>query len=75
LLLLLLFQRIKNAQMSETPIVVLTGAAPTMLRGRGAVLAMDQKRLVRPICKEIMCVCSVRSIPDVVRNGIILLLE
>lgn len=42
---------LKNAQMAQSPVVLMGGAAPTALRGRGALQDIDQMRLVRPLVK------------------------
>ncbi len=42
---------IKNAQIAQSPIIVLGGATATMLKGRGALQDIDQLALVRPHVK------------------------
>src|SRR5512142_246282 len=42
---------LKNAQMAQSPLVVIGGAVPTALRGRGALQDIDQLALVRPHVK------------------------
>ena len=42
---------IKNAQLAQSPVVILAGAAPTVLRGRGALQDIDQRKLVAPHVK------------------------
>src|SRR5512142_3585054 len=42
---------LKNAQMAESPLVLIGGAAPTVLQGRGALQDIDQMALVRPLVK------------------------
>jgi acetolactate synthase-like protein len=42
---------IKNAQIAQSPIVVLGGATATLLKGRGALQDIDQMALVRPHVK------------------------
>ncbi|CAI9602961.1 unnamed protein product [Staurois parvus] len=54
---------IKNAQMAESPLLLIGGAAATLLQGRGALQDIDQMSLFKPICK--FCV-SVRTIRDTV---------
>ena len=53
---------VKNAQCAQTPLVLLTGTAPTILRGRGALQDIDQRELLAPHCKQFyacnkVCVC------------------
>ncbi len=42
---------VKNAQLAQSSVVLLGGAAPTVLRGRGALQDIDQLALVRPHVK------------------------
>lgn len=42
---------VKNAQMAESPLILLGGAAATLLKGRGALQDIDQMALFQPICK------------------------
>lgn len=42
---------LKNAQMAQSPVVVIGGAAATLLKGRGALQDIDQLALVKPIVK------------------------
>ncbi len=37
---------VKNAQMAQSPVIVIGGAAPTALQGRGALQDIDQMSLV-----------------------------
>jgi thiamine pyrophosphate-dependent acetolactate synthase large subunit-like protein len=42
---------VKNAQLAQSPIVLLGGAAATLLQGRGALQDIDQLALFRPHVK------------------------
>jgi acetolactate synthase-1/2/3 large subunit len=42
---------IKNAQLAQSPLVLLGGATATLLRGRGALQDIDQMSLIRPHVK------------------------
>ncbi len=42
---------IKNAQMAQSPVILIGGAAPTALQGRGALQDIDQMALIRPHVK------------------------
>jgi len=42
----------KNAQMAQSPVVLLGGAAATMIRGRGALQDIDQVSLFLSIVKQ-----------------------
>ena len=52
---------LKNAQMAQSPIVLLGGAAPTALQGRGALQDIDQRALVTPLVKLVK---QVRRVAD-----------
>uniref|UniRef100_A0A2K5NYG2 2-hydroxyacyl-CoA lyase 2 n=1 Tax=Cercocebus atys TaxID=9531 RepID=A0A2K5NYG2_CERAT len=54
---------VKNAQMAQSPVLLLGGAASTLLQNRGALQAIDQLSLFRPLCK--FC-ASVRRVRDIV---------
>lgn len=42
---------VKNAQMAQSPLVLLGGATATMLRGRGSLQDIDQMSLIKPHVK------------------------
>jgi len=54
---------VKNAQLAQSPVLVIGGAAPTVLQGRGALQDIDQMALFRPHVKLAM---SARRRRDVV---------
>ena len=43
---------LKNAQLAQSPLILLGGAAPTALQGRGALQDVDQRPLVAPHVKR-----------------------
>jgi acetolactate synthase-like protein len=53
---------LKNAQMAQSPLVLLGGATATLLRGRGALQDIDQMALVRPHVKRASRVRRVRDL-------------
>ena len=53
---------LKNAQLAQSPIVLLGGAAPTALQGRGALQDIDQRSLVAPHVKLVKKVRRVRDL-------------
>lgn len=61
---------IKNAQMAESPILLIGGAAATLLKGRGALQDIDQLSLFKSICKHCVTIRYVREIPDKLRKAI-----
>ena len=52
---------LKNAQLAQSPLVILGGAAPTALQGRGALQDIDQRPLVAP---HVKLVKTVRRVCD-----------
>ena len=42
---------LKNAQLAQSPVILIGGAAPTALQGRGALQDIDQRPLVEPHVK------------------------
>lgn len=53
---------VKNAQMAQSPVVVLGGAAATLLQGRGALQDIDQMALMKPHVKWAAAVDRVRDV-------------
>ncbi|MCO4764222.1 MAG: thiamine pyrophosphate-binding protein [Myxococcales bacterium] len=59
---------VKNAQLAESPLILLGGAAPTVLKGRGALQDIDQMACVKAYVKETIEAHTVGSlIPAVER--------
>jgi acetolactate synthase-like protein len=42
---------VKNAQMAQSPVILIGGATPTLLKGRGSLQDIDQMALMRPHVK------------------------
>jgi acetolactate synthase-1/2/3 large subunit len=68
---------LKNAQMAQTPLILLGGAAPTVLKNRGALQDIDQLSLLKSIVKMSVTVrrnCDVVPVMekafDVCRSGV-----
>jgi len=68
---------IKNAQLAQSAIVLLGGAAATLLKGRGALQDIDQMALFEPHVKWAATVSAVRDLVpmvekafDVARSGV-----
>ncbi|HTT10379.1 MAG TPA: thiamine pyrophosphate-binding protein [Burkholderiaceae bacterium] len=53
---------LKNAQLAQSPLVLLGGAAPTALQGRGALQDIAQRPLIAPHVKQVFQVRRVREI-------------
>jgi acetolactate synthase-1/2/3 large subunit len=61
---------LKNAQLAQSPIVLLGGAAPTALQGRGALQDIDQKPLVAPHVKLVQQVRRVADLGPAVEKAL-----
>ena len=58
---------LKNAQLAQSPVILIGGAAPTALQGRGALQDIDQRPLVEPhvkLFKKILRVCDLGPAVD-----------
>lgn len=53
---------LKNAQMAQSPVVLIGGAAATLLKGRGALQDIDHLSVVRSLVKWSKAVTTVRGI-------------
>jgi len=61
---------VKNAQMAESPVLLLGGAAATLLKGQGALQDIDQMSLFKSVCKWRSSVKAVRDIAPTLRKAI-----
>ncbi|XP_073174269.1 2-hydroxyacyl-CoA lyase 2 isoform X2 [Lepidochelys kempii] len=61
---------VKNAQMAESPVLLIGGAAATLQKGRGALQDIDQLCLFKPLCKFCASVRTVRDIVPTLRRAI-----
>lgn len=61
---------LKNAQMAESPVLLIGGAAATLQKGRGALQDINQLALIKAVCKFCATVKSVRDISSVLRKAI-----
>uniref|UniRef100_A0A667X8D6 2-hydroxyacyl-CoA lyase 2 n=1 Tax=Myripristis murdjan TaxID=586833 RepID=A0A667X8D6_9TELE len=61
---------VKNAQMAESPLLLMGGAAATLLQGRGALQDIDQMSLFKPLCKFCASIRTVREIVPTVRKAL-----
>jgi acetolactate synthase-1/2/3 large subunit len=52
---------LKNAQLAQSPVILIGGAAPTALQGRGALQDIDQRRLIAPHVKRFI---KIRRVAD-----------
>jgi len=61
---------LKNAQLAQSPVLLLGGAAPTALQGRGALQDIDQKPLIAPHVKGVFQVRRVRDLNVAVEQAL-----
>lgn len=66
---------LKNAQLAQSPIVLIGGAAPTVLQGKGALQDIDQLALLRGQVKWARSVRRVRDIVPVLEHAFRVALE
>jgi acetolactate synthase-1/2/3 large subunit len=60
---------LKNAQLAQSPVILLGGAAPTALQGRGALQDIDQRPLVEPHVKRFFKMQRVRDLGPTVADA------
>ena len=61
---------LKNAQMAQSPLLLIGGAAPTALQGRGALQDIDQRALIAPQVKYVNRVRRVRDLGPAIEEGL-----
>ncbi|MDX2135112.1 MAG: thiamine pyrophosphate-binding protein [Saprospiraceae bacterium] len=61
---------LKNAQMAQSPILLLGGATATLLRNRGALQDIDQLALLRSSVKQLARANRLRSLAPALENAI-----
>ncbi len=61
---------VKNAQLAQSPVVVLGGATATALRGRGALQDIDQIALMKPHVKWCVSVKRVKDLAPVLSKAL-----
>ena len=61
---------VKNAQMAQSPVLVLGGATGTVLKGRGSLQDIDQQALIGPHVKWQASAGRVRDLAPLVEEGL-----
>jgi len=61
---------LKNAQMAQSPVLVIGGATPTMLKNRGSLQDIDQKRLMRSLVKWQASVTTLSQLNHGIQQGL-----
>ena len=60
---------VKNAQLAESPLIVLGGATATVLEGRGSLQDIDQVALMQPHVKQVFTPRAVRQLLPTLENA------
>ncbi|MEY2686139.1 MAG: hypothetical protein RL375_337 [Pseudomonadota bacterium] len=61
---------LKNAQLAQSPLLLIGGAAPTALQGRGALQDIDQRPLVEPHVKRFFKIRRVADLGPAIREAL-----
>jgi acetolactate synthase-1/2/3 large subunit len=61
---------VKNAQMAQSPVVILGGATATFLKGRGSLQDIDQLALFKPHVKWATSIKTVRGLVEALERGL-----
>lgn len=61
---------VKNARMAQSPVLVIGGAAPTLLKNRGSLQDIDQHSLMKSLVKWQACVATLAQLDDAMDYGL-----
>jgi len=61
---------VKNAQLAQSPVLILGGATATLLKGRGSLQDIDQLALFEPHVKHAATVDRVKDLPGAVADAL-----
>jgi acetolactate synthase-1/2/3 large subunit len=62
---------VKNAQLAQSPVILIGGATVTQLKGRGSLQDIDQHALLKPHCKWVKTIKKVREIPKILEKAFV----
>ena len=62
---------VKNAQLAQSPVVVIGGASATLLQGRGSLQDIDQVALMRPHVKWLKALKRVRDLVPAIERAFV----
>jgi acetolactate synthase-like protein len=60
---------VKNAQMAQSPVLLLGGATATLLKGRGSLQDIDQMAVMKPLTKWATAVKTVPALASVIERA------
>ena len=63
---------VKNAQMAQSPVIILGGATATILKGRGSLQDIDQIALMKPHVKWIASPKTVKEIAPALKKAFLI---
>lgn len=66
---------LKNAQLAQSALLIITGATATLLRGRGALQDINQVAIVRPAVKKTLSINRVNTIGPAIQQAISVAIE
>ena len=61
---------VKNAQMAQSPVVIIGGATPTLLKNRGSLQDIDQRSLMKSLVKWQTSVATLAQLDEAMRYGL-----
>lgn len=60
---------LKNAQMAESPLILIGGASATLLKGRGSLQDIDQISLMKTVCKRVFTCKQIKKIVPTLKKA------
>ncbi|MBC8345714.1 MAG: thiamine pyrophosphate-binding protein [Candidatus Marinimicrobia bacterium] len=60
---------VKNAQMAQSPVIIIGGATATLLKGRGALQDIEQKSVLKPHVKGLWQVKKIRELTSILNEA------
>lgn len=60
---------LKNASLAQSPLVLLGGAAATILKGRGSLQDIDQMSIMKSVCKWSTSITKVKDIVQIIEEA------
>jgi len=66
---------LRNAQLAESPLLLIGGAAATLLKGKGSLQDVEQLNLLKSVCKKVYTCNQLNQIQSTVKEAIYLAKE
>lgn len=61
---------LRNAQLAESPLLLIGGAAATLLKGKGSLQDVEQLNLLKNVCKKVYTCDRLNQIENTIKNAI-----